>query len=71
MARFPENPQHSEAVTTAEGARQSALAAANGDQALVRLAEIVFYRACLASARATGAYPGPYLNALRDLKASP
>jgi hypothetical protein len=47
--------------------RQGAVAAAIGNQATIRTAEIVHYRACLASALANNCQPGVFIRALMDL----
>ena len=60
------NKAHDDACSLAEGARQSAMVNATQDQ--VRTAEIAFYRACVASAKATGVpTSASAIQALRDL----
>jgi hypothetical protein len=58
---------HDDACNLSEMTRQGAVAAAAGNQATVRTAEIVHYRACLASALANGNQPGCFIRALQDL----
>jgi hypothetical protein len=53
-------------VTSLEGTRQTAVAAA-ATQAVVNSAEITFYRAALASAKANGIGIEPIIAALRSL----
>jgi len=43
------NRPHDDACNLSEMTRQSAVAAATGNQATIRTAEIVLYRACLAA----------------------
>lgn len=58
---------HDETVATAEGSRQSACGVAGVSQATVRAAEQTYYRSALASARAQGVDPGPFIHALWTL----
>jgi hypothetical protein len=60
---------HDSAVNAAEGVRQTAVAAAGNNQALVRTAEITFYRSVAASCRANNNLSGieQANNALREL----
>lgn len=60
---------HANTCNTSEGTRQSACAAAAGNQATVKAAETAHYRACLASAIALGLQPGVFIRALMDLRA--
>jgi hypothetical protein len=60
------NKNHDDAVNAAEGARQVAVAAA-ATQAAVASAEVAFYRAALASAKANGVGIEPFVAALRSL----
>jgi hypothetical protein len=60
------NAAHDAACLTAENTRQGAMVNATQDQ--VRAAEIVFYRAVIASAKANGVPPNAsVIQALRDL----
>lgn len=58
---------HAAVCNAAEGTRQSACAAASPNQATVRAAEVVYYRACRASAIAAGQQSSVFLQALSDL----
>jgi hypothetical protein len=60
------NKSHDDTVNTAEGVRQIAVAAA-ATQAAVNSAEVTFYRAALASAKANGIGIEPFVSALRSL----
>jgi len=60
------NQNHDSVVNLAEGARQTAVAAA-ANQAAVNAAEITFYRAAKASALANGCGIEPFVTALRSL----
>jgi hypothetical protein len=62
-----ENRVHNDACNLSEGTRQSAVAAATGNQATIRTAEIAHYRACVASALANGVQSGAFVRALQDL----
>ena len=62
-----ENRVHNDACNLSEGTRQSAVAAAIGNQATIKAAEIIFYRSCLASALANNCQPGAFIRALQDL----
>lgn len=62
-----ENRVHNDTCNLSEGTRQGACAAAAGNQATVKAAEIIFYRACLASALANGVQSGAFVRALQDL----
>jgi hypothetical protein len=61
------NTVHDSACNLSEMTRQGAVAAAIGNQATIRTAEIVHYRACLASALANNCQPGVFIRALMDL----
>jgi len=61
------NQAHNAAVAIAESARQAAVAAAGNNQAAVTAAEIAFYRACLASAKANGCGTEVFVTGLRSL----
>jgi hypothetical protein len=61
------NRTHDDTCNFSEMNRQAAVAAAAGNQVTVRAAEIVHYRACLASAIANGLQAGAFVAALRDL----
>ncbi|MFO1099747.1 MAG: hypothetical protein U1E81_16140 [Xanthobacteraceae bacterium] len=61
------NRLHDAAVTAAEAARQVAVSAAGNSQSSVQSAEIAFYRAALASAKANGLSTAIYATALREL----
>jgi hypothetical protein len=65
----PENFTHNAAVTKAEGVRQAAVAAANGNVATIRASEIAFYRSVITSCRVNNNYAGiqPAMQALREL----
>jgi hypothetical protein len=65
----PENFVHNVAVTKAEGIRQQAVAAANGNVATIRASEIAFYRSVVTSCRVNNNYAGiqPAMQALREL----
>ena len=62
------NSTHQTTCNLAESARQTAVAAAGGNQVLVTLAEIAYYRSVIASCVANG-IPGVshFQQALRDL----
>ena len=64
-----ENRVHNDACNLSEGVRQSAVAAAIGNAATIRTAEIAHYRSCLASALTNGVQPGVFIRALMDLRA--
>jgi len=61
------NLVHNLAVAQAEGIRQVAVAAAAGNQASVRSAEVTFHTTCRSSALATGVSPSVHIYALRSL----
>jgi hypothetical protein len=61
-----ENTAHKNAVNAAETTRQVAVAAA-GTQAAVNAAEVVFFRACISSAKTNGVPVSHYTEALRAL----
>jgi hypothetical protein len=61
------NRPHDDVCNLSEMQRQAAVAANAGNQAGVRAAEIVHYRACLASAIANGLQAGAFVAALGDL----
>jgi hypothetical protein len=63
------NKAHDSVVAVAEGARQTAVAAAGSNQAAVAASEIVFYRAVLASCLANNnsAGAGCAITALKSL----
>jgi hypothetical protein len=61
------NFTHDMTVAAAEGVRQAAIAVAAGNQATVRTADIVHYRACLASAIANKCATSVFVTALREL----
>ena len=61
------NRVHDDACNLSEMTRQGAVATAAGNQATVKAAEIVHYRACVASALANGCSPGASIRALMDL----
>lgn len=61
------NVTHDTTVAAAEAARQSAARASGVSQATTKTAEITFYRACLASAKANSIDQGPFLHALWTL----
>jgi hypothetical protein len=63
------NIAHDNACNLSEGTRQSAVAAATGNQATIRTLEIAHYRGCLASAIANNCQPGAFIRALQDLRA--
>jgi hypothetical protein len=72
---FPTPPGEAafrEARSLAEGARQTAVAAASaaGHAAGVRAAEIAYYRAVIAAAAANGYSTGAYVEGLRSLGVS-
>jgi hypothetical protein len=60
---------HANICNASEGTRQSAVAAAIGNAATIKSLEVTHYRACLASALATGCQPGVFIRALMDLRA--
>jgi hypothetical protein len=60
------NATHNNTVSVLEGARQASVAAA-ATQAAVTTAEIVFLRACLASALANGVSTSNYVYGLKQL----
>jgi hypothetical protein len=59
---------HRQNVQTAEGVRQSAVAAAGNNQTAVTAAQITYLRSCLASAKTAGnaALAGFYQSALKE-----
>jgi hypothetical protein len=59
------NRAHDDVCNLSEGARQNAVAVATGNQAAIRTAEIIHYRACLASAIANNCQPGAFVRAAR------
>jgi hypothetical protein len=61
------NFTHDMTVRAAEGVRQAAVAGAAGNQATARAADIVHYRACLASAIANKCATDVFVSALREL----
>ena len=61
------NLTHDNTCNLSEMTRQGACAAAAGNQATVKAAEIIFYRGCLASALANNCQPGAFIRALQDL----
>lgn len=61
------NLAHDAACLSADGACQVAIAAAAGNQATVRAADVTRVRAYIASALATGIPHGQYFPALRSL----
>jgi hypothetical protein len=61
------NRVHDDACNLSEMTRQSAVASQTGNQANIKAAEIIFYRACLASALANGLQSGAFVRALQDL----
>jgi hypothetical protein len=61
-----DNQTHKGNVSTAEGVRQVAVTAA-GTQAAALAAELVFYRACIASAKTNSVSTDVYQQALRSL----
>lgn len=63
------NLTHDTEVKRVEGNRQSAIRAANATQAQVVTAEIAYYRAVLASAKALGTNQADALHALWQLGA--
>lgn len=58
---------HDDAVDSAESSRQSATRAPGVSQATVRTAEVTFYRAAVASAKANGVDSGGFIHALWSL----
>jgi hypothetical protein len=62
-----ENHTHNVNVAAAEGVRQVAVAAAAGNVASIRSAEVTFHQACKASALANGVSPSVHIWALRSL----
>jgi hypothetical protein len=62
-----DNKAHRDAVNLAEGQRQVSVAAAGANQATALAAEIVFYRACISSAKTNGVPVSHYTEALRSL----
>jgi hypothetical protein len=60
------NKAHDDACNTAESTRQAA-AVPGVTQATMVSAEILFYRACVASAVARGLDTAPFVRALKDL----
>jgi hypothetical protein len=58
---------HDDTCSAAEGVRQTAVAAAGGNQATVRQVEITFYRTCLTSAIANNCGVITFMGALRSL----
>lgn len=64
------NVAHDNTCNASEAARQTAVAAATGNQATIRTAEITHYQNCLASAIASGLQPGVFIRALMDLRAN-
>jgi hypothetical protein len=62
-----ENSSHKSAVQVAESTRQSAVAAAGSSASQVLAAELVFYRAVIASAKTNNVPSSTYQDALRSL----
>jgi hypothetical protein len=62
-----DNKAHQAACVAAEAARQTAVAAANGSAAIVKAAEIIFYRSVVASCQSNNLPFGNFTQALRDL----
>jgi hypothetical protein len=58
---------HDAAVDAAESTRQSTARASGRTRSTVRNAEIAYYRACLASAKANGVEQGVFIGALWEL----
>jgi hypothetical protein len=58
---------HDDVLATAEGVRQAAVGAAGATAAQIKAAEIVFYRAALASATTNTCGQVAFLTALREL----
>ena len=67
-----ENFVHNQAIIKAEGVRQAAVLAANGNVATIRANEIAFYRSVATSCRVNNNYAGiePAMTALRSLGVS-
>jgi len=61
------NRVHDQNCNAAEMTRQVSVAAAGNSQTSVRNAEIVYYRACRASAIANGLSPAQFIAALQEL----
>jgi hypothetical protein len=57
---------HDDTCNKAEALRQAA-AVAGASQASVKIAEVAYYRTCLASARANGVSPSQFISALYEL----
>jgi hypothetical protein len=64
---YSENSTHRANLLAAEHARQIAYAGAAGSQAAVTTADIVHFRACLASAKANGCGTDIFVTALKSL----
>lgn len=64
------NPTHDNELARADGVRQSAVRASAATQAAATAADIVYYQACLASAKAQGLQQCEFIKALRDLGAT-
>jgi hypothetical protein len=63
------NKTHDDTITKAEGVRQQAVLAANGNVATIRVSEIAFHRAVVASCQLNNNSAGlqPSMQALREL----
>jgi hypothetical protein len=61
------NKAHDQNCNLAETTRQVAVAAAAGNQATIKAAEITFFRTCRDSAIANGCSPSVFINAIRSL----
>jgi hypothetical protein len=61
------NAVHDKNVQISEAARQTAVAAAGSNMALVLAAEITHERTCLASAKANGINGSQHIYALKEL----
>lgn len=64
------NTTHDNELARGDGVRQSAVRASGASQAAAVAADIVYYQACLASAKTQGFQQGEFLKALRDLGAT-
>jgi hypothetical protein len=63
---YSEVKAHRDAITAAEGVRQTAVAAAATQKAVI-VAELAFARACYASAIANGCSPYQWTTMLKEL----
>jgi hypothetical protein len=64
---YSENVTHRTNLASYEAVRQSAIAAAAGNAAQIKTAELAFYRSALTSAFANSCGPAQFTTALKEL----